>query len=321
MPRFALARKAAPALARMLALVAGACVTGGIGGETDPDRTGGPDAGSGGGPGGDAALAGCAPGVAGCTCVADPGPDGCIHSLGGRFSAGACSPSYQCCDGAWQSGHGACGECSCVDGGEEGCGTERQACFPAFASEVIAIPPPVRDDMTGVSWHAGMGCPSLDSLRLVTLSHWGFDGEIHTGELVVAEAAASQIVSAFERIYDAGWPIERIERVDAYGGNDNASMAANNTSAFNCRKVTGGSSLSEHSFGTAIDINPVQNPYVNGNTVLPPAGAAYVTRSPVQPGMITRPGPVVRAFEAIDWGWGGDWDGFVDYQHLSASGR
>ena len=285
---------------------------GASGGGGDGDR---PDAGGG-------EPAGCSAGGAGCTCVPDPGPGGCVHSYGGRFGDGACSPSYQCCDGQWRQGHGSCGECTCVDDGTwPGCGTAAEICFPAFEATVEPIPQAVRDEMTGVSWHAGLGCPSFDELRLVTLDHWGFDGEVKTGELVVAASAASAIVSAFEQLYIEQFPIERMVRVDAYGGDDDASMAANNTSAFNCRKVTGGSSLSEHSFGTAIDINPVQNPYVNGGTVLPPSGSAYVDRGRPAQGMIHRPGPVTRAFDAIGWGWGGDWNGLKDYQHVSESGR
>ncbi len=263
----------------------------------------------------------CAPGVPGCSCVPAPGPGSCVHSLGGTFEDGACSPSYQCCEGAWVQGHGSCGACTCTsDGSAPGCTTSEQVCFPAFDAEVAALPADVRDEMVGTSWRANMGCPSLDSLRLVTLRHWGFDGQIHTGELVIAADAASAVVAAFEEMYLAQFPIERMQRVDAYGGDDDASMAANNTSAFNCRRVTGGTSLSAHSYGTAIDINPVQNPYVKNSTVLPPAGSTYLDRSKTQQGMIVRPGPVTHAFDSIGWGWGGDWTGLKDYQHVSQSG-
>jgi poly-gamma-glutamate synthesis protein (capsule biosynthesis protein) len=121
-------------------------------------------------------------------------------------------------------------------------------------------------------------------------------------------------------MYEARYPIERIERVDAYDGDDNASMAANNTSAFNCRTVAGSSTLSQHAFGRAVDINPVQNPYVTGGGVFPPAGEDYVDRAPVRPGMIVRPGPTTSAFADVGWGWGGDFSGKKDYQHFSASG-
>jgi poly-gamma-glutamate synthesis protein (capsule biosynthesis protein) len=101
-------------------------------------------------------------------------------------------------------------------------------------------------------------------------------------------------------------------------------MAANNTSAFNCRLATSGSSLSSHSFGTAIDINPVQNPYVKGNLTLPPAGTAYdepAERAGDRIGVIAPGDAVASAFEAIGWTWGGDWSSLKDYQHFSADGR
>ena len=98
-------------------------------------------------------------------------------------------------------------------------------------------------------------------------------------------------------------------------------MDDNNSSAFNCRNVTGGTAFSEHSYGAAIDLNPVQNPYVRSGTVLPAAGAAYLSRSAYRKGMILAPGPVTGAFKTIGWGWGGDFTGLKDYQHFSQSGR
>jgi hypothetical protein len=191
---------------------------------------------------------------------------------------------------------------------------------PVYEAEILPLSDEIRADMVGSSWHADFGCPSLDDLALVRLVHWGFDGEPHRGELVVAASASAAVADAFGVLFDAGFPIERVERVDAYGGDDDASMAANNTSAFNCRRVTGGTTLSQHSYGTAIDLNPVQNPYIRGELVLPEAGAAYVDRGTPQPGMAVRPGAAVDAFAAIGWKWGGDWDDPIDYQHFSASG-
>jgi hypothetical protein len=98
-------------------------------------------------------------------------------------------------------------------------------------------------------------------------------------------------------------------------------MAANNTSAYNCRKVTGGTSWSEHSYGKAIDINPIQNPYVNGSTVLPSAGKSYVSRSTYKKGMIRSGDVVTKSFAAAGWTWGGSYRTLKDYQHFSVSGR
>lgn len=177
-----------------------------------------------------------------------------------------------------------------------------------------------RAKMRGVSWHSGCPVPLRD-LRLLRMPYWGFDGDIHRGRMVVNERQAAKVLSAFEKIYEARFRIRRMKLIEAYDGSDAASMRANNTSAFNCRTVGGTSRWSEHAYGRAIDINPVQNPYVRGDTVEPSAGEAYLDRSNVRKGMIVRPGPVLRAFSAIEWQWGGDWQSSKDYQHLSRTGR
>ena len=153
------------------------------------------------------------------------------------------------------------------------------------------------------------------------VSHIGYDGEVHTGRLIVAGEVASDIVEIMSRLFEAGFPIERMEPVDVYDGDDDLSMAANNTSAFNCRAVTGGSSWSEHSYGSAIDVNPLVNPYVIGATVLPPEGATYADRNLEAQGMIHAGDVVVEAFAAYGWVWGGTWSSPKDYQHFSTSGR
>ena len=171
------------------------------------------------------------------------------------------------------------------------------------------------------SWHPGCPVP-IEDLRLLTLDFWGFDGKVYSGEMVVNHDVAKDVISVFRDLFGARFPIRRMRLADEYGGDDDRSMAANNTSAFNCRPVTGGSAWSEHSYGRAIDINPIQNPYVTGGgTVLPPAGAAYVDRSLQAKGMIHPGDAVVRAFTSVGWGWGGTWSDPVDYQHFSSTGR
>jgi hypothetical protein len=170
------------------------------------------------------------------------------------------------------------------------------------------------------SWHPG--CPvSIRELRLLTVDHWGFDGSVHRGKLVVHRDEAADVLAAMRRLFQARFPIQRMRLVDAYGGDDERSMAANNTSAFNCRGVPGSSSWSEHAYGRAIDINPVQNPEVRGDAVSPPAGVRYLDRSRRVRGMIREGGVVVRAFASVGWRWGGNWNSLKDYQHFSASGR
>ena len=153
------------------------------------------------------------------------------------------------------------------------------------------------------------------------MSHWGFDGEVHTGQLIVASNIAELVRDAFKHAYNWRFAIERMEPVSHFDGDDNQSMAANNTSAFNCRAVTGGASWSQHSYGNAIDINPIQNPYVRGSTVLPPEGKPYVDRDPTAPGLIIDPGPVTGPFLRKGWGWGGQWSSLKDYQHFSENGQ
>ncbi len=171
----------------------------------------------------------------------------------------------------------------------------------------------------GSSWHDGCPVPLAD-LRHLTLTYRGFDGADHAGELVVASSVADEVVAIFRQLYQDGYPIESMRLVDDFGGDDDASMTANNTSAFNCRPVTGGGGFSEHSYGTAIDVNPVQNPYLSGSTVLPAAGRAYLDR-PDEPGVIHDGDAVVAAFAAYGFSWGGDWSGPIDYQHFSVTGR
>jgi hypothetical protein len=110
--------------------------------------------------------------------------------------------------------------------------------------------------------------------------------------------------------------------VDDYGGDDFASIEADNTSAFNCRAATGSTNWSEHAYGHAIDVNPIENPYVSGGETSHTASVSYLNRSSHRAGMAYPGGVLVEAFRSVGWGWGGDWSGSVhDYQHFSRSGR
>ncbi|MCU1497142.1 MAG: hypothetical protein JWM47_1095 [Acidimicrobiales bacterium] len=188
---------------------------------------------------------------------------------------------------------------------------------PAFTSYIATVT--ARDLAT--SWRPG--CPvGPAGLRRIGVAYWGYDGSRHTGDLVVAASEASDVVRVFAHLYATRFQIRRIHPVTAYGSDDDRSMAANNTSAFNCRPVAGTTRWSQHAYGTAIDINPVQNPYVTASgQVSPPSGRPWVDRNQRVPGMVHRGGPVTSAFAFIGWGWGGDWSGSKDYQHLSATGR
>jgi len=191
----------------------------------------------------------------------------------------------------------------------------------SFRASVAPLSKQLRAQMTGVSWHRGCPVPLRD-LRLVTLRHHGFDGKVHTGTLVLHEDVAAGIVTVFRKLFRAEFPIRKMRPVDAYGGSDFRSIEADNTSAFNCRQATGSGSWSNHAYGKAIDLNPIENPYVENGRVYHDASRRYVDRSKWRKGMVHRGDVVVRAFASIGWGWGGTWSGGVkDYQHFSWNGR
>ena len=171
------------------------------------------------------------------------------------------------------------------------------------------------------SWHRG--CPVAPaSLRRLRLGYWGFDGRAHTGALIVNVKAVPSLTRVFSRLYAARFPIQRMRPIDAYGGSDERSLDADNTAAFNCRfaVASGPKRWSVHAYGLAVDVNPVENPYVLGSSVHPRAGRAYLDRSRYRPGMAVAGRLLVRAFAAAGWQWGGRWTGSPDYQHFSASG-
>jgi D-alanyl-D-alanine carboxypeptidase len=190
----------------------------------------------------------------------------------------------------------------------------------SFHGQIERIDAAQAKRMAGVSWRPGCPVPLRD-LRLVTLSHWGFDGRARTGRLIVHRDVAPEIVEVFRDLYAARFPIRRMVPVDAYGGSDFRSIEADNTSAFNCRYVDGTTRWSNHAYGTAIDVNPIENPYVSGGRTAHAASRSYISRAPHRPGMAFEGGSLVRAFDRIGWGWGGRWSSAKDYQHFSASGR
>jgi hypothetical protein len=156
---------------------------------------------------------------------------------------------------------------------------------------------------------------------MLHLSYWGFDDQAHVGTMVVNAAVTGDVLKIFARLYAERFPIFQMQPVDAYHGSDPVSMDANNTSGFNCRYAVGSvpPSWSVHAFGEAIDVNTVENPYIEGGTVMPPAGAAYLNRSVYRPGMAVAGGQLVQAFAAVGWQWGGRWSS-PDYQHFSKTG-
>lgn len=196
--------------------------------------------------------------------------------------------------------------------------TTRPAAVATFESTVSTV----TADQLGATWHTG--CPvGPDELRSVQLGYWGFDGQPHTGTMVVNSAVVASVVRVFSTLYAARFPLEEMVPESAFGGDDNAAAAADDTSGFNCRFAVapGPPQWSAHAYGEAIDVNDVQNPYVAGATVIPPAGAAYEDRADVRPGMAVDGGTLVEAFAAVGWFWGGRWATTPDYQHFSLTGH
>jgi hypothetical protein len=190
----------------------------------------------------------------------------------------------------------------------------------AFRATIEQIDAAQAKRMTGVSWRPG--CPvALRDLRLLWMSHWGFEGRSRIGRLIIHRDVARETVAAFRDLYRARFPIRRMVPVDTYGASDFRSIEADNTSAFNCRFVEGTTRWSEHAYGRAIDVNPIENPYVSDGRTAHTASRPYVDRARRRPGMAFEGGALVRAFDRIGWGWGGRWTSVKDYQHFSASGR
>ena len=172
------------------------------------------------------------------------------------------------------------------------------------------------------SWHPG--CPVAPAqLRRVRLRYVGFDGKAHMGELVVNARVAHDVVVVFRLLYRARFPIRQMRPIDVFHGSDSRSTAADNTSAFNCRYAvrSGPKSWSMHAYGEAIDVNTVENPYVQSGRVTPPNATPFADRTKMRPGMAVEGGALVRAFARVGWSWGGRWTGSPDYQHFSTNGR
>lgn len=187
----------------------------------------------------------------------------------------------------------------------------------AFHAEVVPVPPDVAARST---WHPG--CPvSLDDLRYVTLSFWGFDDRAHTGEMLVHRDAAEPVVAVFRELFAARFPVEDMHVTPVAELHAPNTGDGNATAAFVCRPTRGSGRWSEHAYGLAVDINPFQNPYVRDGAVTPGLAGAYVDRSVVRPGMVVPGAGVIEAFAAAGWGWGGDWHDPLDLMHFSARGR
>ncbi|MCX4820327.1 M15 family metallopeptidase [Streptomyces sp. NBC_01142] len=187
---------------------------------------------------------------------------------------------------------------------------------PRLAAHVADVP----QAKLGASYQRGCPVPP-GRLRLIEMNHWGFDGSVHRGELIVHQDVVRPLLRVFAQAFDGRFPIRRMRVMAEYGGSDAAAMADDNTSAFNCRRVTGDPrALSRHSYGDAVDINPLENPYVDGSGgVHPAAGARYLDRDRPVKGMIVPGDVIMTGMNSAGWQWGGRWQP-PDFQHFSADG-
>jgi hypothetical protein len=187
----------------------------------------------------------------------------------------------------------------------------------AFAFSITAV----TKNLVSHTWRPGCPVGPAD-LRVITLRYVGFDGSTHEGTIIVNQSVTTAVVAVFRRLFAARFPIRSMEPEDVFGGSDPKSMAADNTSGFNCRYAVapGPKTWSVHAYGEAIDVNPVENPYIEGGVVQPAAGAQFRNRSDVRPGMAVPGGPLNNAFASVGWYWGGRWSGSPDYQHFSSTG-
>jgi hypothetical protein len=197
----------------------------------------------------------------------------------------------------------------------------------ALHSSIQPLPAPVRAELKAGFWQPSCPVP-LSRLRVLTVVHWGFDGRTHTGQVIVNEDAAAPLARVFRRLYELRFPIRHMRIADHYGPARGQPADGDVSGGFECRQArpspcTGGKAVtgwSEHAYGEAVDLNPLENPYVGCGQSFNRVSRSYIDRSRLRPGMITP--AVVQAFRSIGWGWGGAWAGSTkDYTHFSASGH
>ena len=183
----------------------------------------------------------------------------------------------------------------------------------------------LKNYITGISYPED-GAPeiSYDDLAYVHVLHYDFDGKSTEGELICNQKIAQDLVEIFYELYLAEYQIGKITLIENYDGDDNASMADNNTSCFNYRVVDGTDNLSRHALGLAIDINPLYNPYVRytkegGQIILPEGGEDYADRTKSFHYKIDSSDFCYQVFLAHGFTWGGNWNSSKDYQHFQKS--
>ncbi|UPT77913.1 M15 family metallopeptidase [Sulfurovum sp. XGS-02] len=197
------------------------------------------------------------------------------------------------------------------------------AVFAGFESHISEITPQIKARMLkGNSWKKGCPVP-LKDLRYIRIKHIDFHGEEQMGEIIVHKEVSVEVSEIFESLYKIGYPIRKMRLVSDYKGSDWDSIESDNTSAFNCRTATGSKAWSKHSYGKAIDINPIENPYISRKGYIShKASAPYRKRvhqnaTYADRAVLLKHDKAVEIFKKQGWQWGGDWSGVKDYQHFA----
>ena len=195
--------------------------------------------------------------------------------------------------------------------------------YADYKANISSITPQIKNRMIkGNSWRKG--CPvSLENLRYLKVTHIDFNGKRRMGEIIVHKDVAHEVTEIFEDLYQMGYPIRKIKLVSDHKGSDWQSIESDNTSAFNCRSATGSKNWSKHSYGKAIDINPIENPYIaRSGRISHKASLKYRKRvhknsTYTDKAVLLKTDKATKIFEKYGWKWGGDWPGVKDYQHFS----
>ena len=194
--------------------------------------------------------------------------------------------------------------------------------YAEYQADISKITPQIEARMTkGNSYEKG--CPiGLSDLRYLHIRYKNFNGKEERGELIVHKDVANDVVKIFKALYEADYPIYQMRLVSDFQGNDWRSIEADNTSGFNCRKATGSKHWSKHSYGKAIDINPIENPYISrSGHISHKASLVYKKRvhkqnTSADKAVLLPKDKAVKIFKKYGWQWGGEWYGVKDYQHF-----
>jgi hypothetical protein len=211
---------------------------------------------------------------------------------------------------------------------EDGGTPEEQQERTRFAGRISRVPAAIGAEMRGTTWKPGCPVP-ISGLRLLRFNYWGFDGEVKRGPMVINARVSHDVLGVFERLFEARFPMKRVGLAREFVASrleTDPNSRRSVTASFNCRVVVTpagpGDEFSQHAYGLAVDVNPLQNPFVREDGwVRNRFARPYVDRTGDHPGMIHPGDVVVSAFAAIGWGWGGDWGGAKDYMHFSLLGR